>query len=226
MPIKPIIAASILSADFAHLGDKIRELTDAGVKMLHLDIMDSIFVPNMTFGPPVVASLRKTTDLFFDVHLMVNDPMHLIDAFIDAGADSITIHYESCNNPKAVLSYLKSKHVRAGLAVSPETPVEVIFPVISQIDLALIMTVRPGKSNQSFMADMVPKIRKLKKASLDKNPDLMIQVDGGIKPATIGETSAAGANVFVVGSALCDTKHPRTVMTGLKEGIKTHPCQI
>lgn len=226
MPIKPIIAASILSADFAHLGDKIRELTDAGVKMLHLDIMDSIFVPNMTFGPPVVASLRKTTDLFFDVHLMVNDPMHLIDAFIDAGADSITIHYESCNNPKAVLSYLKSKHVRAGLAVSPETPVEVIFPVISQIDLALIMTVRPGKSNQSFMADMVPKIRKLKKVSLDKNPDLMIQVDGGIKPATIGETSAAGANVFVVGSALCDTKHPRTVMTGLKEGIKTHPCQI
>ncbi|MBQ7728690.1 MAG: ribulose-phosphate 3-epimerase [Clostridia bacterium] len=226
MPIKPIIAASILSADFAHLGDKIRELTDAGVKMLHLDIMDSIFVPNMTFGPPVVASLRKTTDLFFDVHLMVNDPMHLIDAFIDAGADSITIHYESCNNPKAVLSYLKSKHVRAGLAVSPETPVEVIFPVISQIDLALIMTVRPGKSNQSFMADMVPKIRKLKKASLDKNPDLMIQVDGGIKPATIGETSAAGANVFVVGSALCDTKHPRSVMTGLKEGIKTHPCQI
>ena len=208
MPIKPIIAASILSADFAHLGDKIRELTDAGVKMLHLDIMDSIFVPNMTFGPPVVASLRKTTDLFFDVHLMVNDPMHLIDAFIDAGADSITIHYESCNNPKAVLSYLKSKHVRAGLAVSPETPVEVIFPVISQIDLALIMTVRPGKSTQSFMADMVPKIRKLKKASLDKNPDLMIQVDGGIKPATIGETSAAGANVFVVGSALCDTKHP------------------
>ena len=223
MPNNLFIAPSILSADFAHLGDKIHELTQLGVRMLHLDIMDGLFVPNFTFGPVVVASLRKSSDLFFDVHLMVNDPMHLIDAFIDAGADCITIHYESCNNPKAVLSYIRSKHVKAGLAVSPETPAEVMIPVLSQIDLALIMTVRPGRSNQAFMADMIPKVRKIKRASLERNPDLMIEVDGGIKPATIGSVSSAGANVFVVGSALIDTKHPRTVMSGLKEGIKNNP---
>ena len=223
MAIKPIIAASVLSANLAHLGDKVAELTDLGVKMLHLDIMDGAFVPNLTFGPPVVAALRKESSLFFDVHLMINNPMNLVDAFIKAGADSITIHYESCNNPRAVLDYLRSMHVPCGLAVSPETPAEAILPVIDRIDLALVMTVHPGKGGQAFMPAMMSKVRKIKTASLTRNPELMIQVDGGINPTTVGEASAAGANVFVVGSALCDSKRPKSVMAGLKDGIRNHP---
>ena len=170
---------------------------------------------NVAMTVPVVASLsRRYPD----------------DKFIVAGKKELGAMFAQMPNvefyevnPRAVLDYLRSMHVPCGLAISPETPAEAILPVIDRIDLALVMTVHPGKSGQAFMPAMMAKVRKIKAASLTRNPELMIQVDGGINPATVGEASAAGANVFVVGSALCDSKRPKSVLTGLKEGIRNHP---
>ncbi|MBQ9416436.1 MAG: ribulose-phosphate 3-epimerase [Clostridia bacterium] len=213
------VASSILTADFAHLGAEVDRVSQLGIKILHLDVMDGAFVPNLSFGPPVIASLRKRTNLFFDVHLMVYEPMRIIDSCIKAGADNITIHYESCNNPRAVLSYIRSKHVNAGIAISPETPVEVLLPVLDQVNLALVMTVHPGRGGQPFMAGMMEKVERLRAAKEARKLNLDIEVDGGVNPQTAEIAHQAGANLFVVGSAITNSKKPKAVLTQIEKAI-------
>ena len=153
------IAPSLLAADFANLQSEVKRITEAGANYLHLDVLDGAFVPNLSFGAPVIAALRNQSNLIFDVHLMINDPIRYIDDFVKAGADIITIHVESCNDPLRVLRAIHEKEVRAAIALSPATPVERILPYLSEVDMVLVMTVVPGFGGQAFMPDQLQKVR-------------------------------------------------------------------
>lgn len=194
------ISPSILACDFSRMGEELKAIEQAGAHMAHLDIMDGHFVPNITIGPAVVKGLRKCCGLPFDVHLMLTEPHKYIDAFADAGADIITFHAECSSDIEKTLGLIKRRGIKAGLVLKPATPPEALLPFIKKLDMLLVMTVEPGFGGQSFMPDMLPKIKKLReycgKAGL--NPD--IQVDGGIDRATAPRVTDAGANVLVAGS--------------------------
>lgn len=192
------IAPSILSADFSKLGQEITEVIKAGADWIHVDVMDGQFVPNLTIGAPVVKSLRKITDLTFDVHLMIEKPENLIQDFIDAGADIITIHIESTDKAKEIFETLKKANVKCGITLRPKTSLEDILPYIETIDLVLVMTVEPGFGGQAFMSDQVKKITELKKIRKEKNLDFLIEVDGGVNEQTVHE--CLEADVLVAGS--------------------------
>lgn len=197
------ISPSILSADYGNLETELRRITAAGADMVHIDVMDGHFVPNITLGAPIVKCLRHATDLPFDVHLMIAEPQKYIPDFLSAGADSITFHTESDGDVGETIDLILQSGKKAALAVKPATPIETVYPYLDKISMVLVMTVEPGFGGQSFMADMMPKITALREECARRGIENMdVQVDGGIAANTIGIAAKAGANVFVSGSAL------------------------
>lgn len=192
----------------------------AGVPMLHIDIMDGHFVPNLSLGLPVVASLRKRTDLIFDVHLMVSDPLTYAPRFADAGADMIVFHVESDCDPRAVIDQIRQKGKRCGISVKPNTPAEAVFPYLELLDMVLVMTVEPGFGGQRFMEAMCPKIEALRLESTRRGLHLDIEVDGGIDASTVAQAARAGANIFVAGSALFGQPDYRAAVAELLQGAQ------
>ena len=197
-----LIAPSLLSCDFSRFGEEIARMDKAGADMMHLDIMDAHFVPNLTFGAPVIKFVRKYTEKPFDVHLMISEPLRYIDDFADAGADIITFHVESDSDIKETIEKIKSRGVKAGLVVKPNTPVETVFPYLEDLYMVLVMTVEPGFGGQSFMADMMPKVEALKARREELGLDFLIEADGGIADTTIATAAKAGVDVAVAGTAV------------------------
>jgi len=211
------IAPSILSADFARLGEEVRAVEAAGADWIHVDVMDGRFVPNITIGPDVVAALRKTTKLPIDVHLMIVEPEKYVDAFAAAGADGMTIHVEACTHLQRTLFHIRSLRKRAGVVMNPHTPEDSIRYVIGDVDLVLVMSVNPGFGGQSFLTSMLPKIRGVRKMIDDAGLSVDLQVDGGIRPDTIGPAAEAGARVFVAGNAVFREPDYKAAITALRK---------
>ncbi len=195
------IAPSILSADFNILGEQIAILKDCGITWLHYDVMDGVFVPQISFGQPVMKSIRPASDLYFDCHLMIVDPIRHIETFAASGSDSITFHVEAADDPAAVIREIRACGKKAGISVKPKTPFSAILPYMEDVDLVLVMTVEPGFGGQKYMADMEPKIAEVRSWITEHGLDTDVQVDGGIAAGTIARAAAAGANVLVAGSA-------------------------
>ena len=206
------VSPSILTCDFAHAADAVRFVADSGADMVHLDVMDGVFVPNLSFGPPVIAALRPHTDLFFDVHLMMQHPRRLLPAFAKAGADLINIHLECADPIRETLEDIRALGKQAAVTLKPATPAEAAFPYLEMVDMVLVMTVEPGFGGQSFMADMMPKVAALRQEIDRRGLSVAIQVDGGIGAATAPIAAAAGADVAVMGSAVFNAPDPRALV--------------
>ena len=202
------IAPSILASNFSKLNDEVISIENAGADFIHLDIMDGHFVPNLTFGPPIIKSLRNLTKLPFDVHLMVSNPDTLLDDYVNAGANIITVHVEACNHLARTLHCIKSKGCKAGVAINPHTDIQFIENVIEDLDLILIMTVNPGFSGQKFIRSMVKKISLAKE--IISSRDIFLEVDGGITKENSKEVIDAGANVLVAGTSVFKTNQKTT----------------
>jgi ribulose-phosphate 3-epimerase len=219
----PAILPSLLLCDFARLADEVAAVEQAGVAALHLDVMDGHFVPNLTYGAPIVAAVRSCTELPLDVHLMISKPGDYIEAFRDAGADSISIHIEAVPQPRAVIKQIRSLGAMAGLAINPGTSLSTVAPYLGDCDLLLVMSVEPGFGGQSFEAVALDKLRELRGMPAARH--LLLEVDGGVNEATIGRCAEAGATLFVVGSAIFRQSDYRQAVGRLLEraggGIQT-----
>jgi ribulose-phosphate 3-epimerase len=217
------IAPSILSADFSCLGEEINKVEKGGCDMLHVDVMDGRYVPNITIGPVVIASLREKSKLLFDVHLMIIEPEKYIEDFVRAGADLISVQAETCPHLDRTIHQIKELGAKACVALNPSTPLNVLDYVLHELDMVLIMTVNPGFGGQSFIPAMLPKIRDLRQKIRQTSSHAEIQVDGGINTDNIGTVAAAGAAIFVAGSAVFKHQQPGQAVIDLKKAAMTMP---
>jgi ribulose-phosphate 3-epimerase len=214
-----IIAPSILSADFSRLGEEIKAVVAAGADWIHLDVMDGHFVPNITIGPPVIKSLRKLTNLHFDVHLMITQPERYLEDFAEAGANTISVHSEVSPHLHRTLHEIRRLGCQAGVVLNPSTPPEHIEYVLEEADMVLLMTVNPGFGGQKFISAMIPKLIKLREA-IDRIPkDIAIEVDGGVNLHTIKTLAQAGADIFVAGSAIFETANYQETIPAMRDLI-------
>ncbi|ABO66407.1 ribulose-phosphate 3-epimerase [Geobacillus thermodenitrificans] len=211
------IAPSILSADFARLAEEIRSVEEGGADWIHVDVMDGHFVPNLTLGPPIVAAIRPVTKLPLDVHLMITDPDRYIPAFVEAGADLISVHVEACVHLHRTIHFIKEQSVKAGVVLNPHTPVDMIRHVIADVDLVLLMSVNPGFGGQAFIPAVVPKIREVARLANEQNKKIDIEVDGGVNAKTAPLCVEAGANVLVAGSAIYNNPDRAAAIRALRE---------
>ncbi|MBF4691677.1 ribulose-phosphate 3-epimerase [Fusibacter ferrireducens] len=214
------LAPSILSADFSRLLEHVKEVEAAGAEYLHVDVMDGHFVPNISFGAPILRSLKGKTNLFVDVHLMIENPDQYVKDFVDAGADLINVHIEACPHIHRTLQYIKSLGVKAGVTLNPGTPLVVLEEVLSYVDMVLLMSVNPGFGGQSYIEATTDKIFRLKTMIDDRGLDIDIQVDGGIKLDNVKTVVDAGANVIVAGSAIFNTDNINDTVLAFREAIK------
>lgn len=196
------LAPSILAADFSCLGDQIRALEQEKMEFLHIDVMDGMFVPSISFGMPLIASLRKITDLFFDVHLMVQEPIRYIEEFRKVGADGITVHYEACEDLEATLGAIRDSGAKAAVSICPETPVSVVEPYLTQVDMILVMGVHPGFGGQTLIPETLDKIRQLQKIREENQLRYFIEIDGGVYQENIAEVVTCGTDLVVAGTAV------------------------
>jgi len=218
------ISPSILSCDYSKMGEELLRMQKSGADWVHFDVMDGHFVPNITIGVPIVKSLRNVSDIFFDVHLMISEPLKYIDSFAKAGADLITFHIESDSDVKQTVEAIKAAGCKAAISIKPKTPASEVLPYIDIIDMVLVMTVEPGFGGQSFMADMMPKVRKIRNECNARGIDLEIQVDGGIDENNISEAAKAGANVFVSGNTIFSAQDSAQMITLLRQNAQQSYC--
>ena len=210
------ISPSILSCDYSKMGEEFKRMEECGADWLHIDVMDGHFVPNIKLGAPIVKCMRKCSSLVFDVHLMISDPKKYIPDFVKAGADIITFHIESDSPTEETIDLIRSLGCKAALSVKPKTPVEVVFPFLEKLSMVLVMTVEPGFGGQSFMADMLDKVKVLRAECKKRGLDTDIQVDGGINEQNAGLAVLSGANVLVAGSAVFGSKDANATIASLK----------
>ncbi len=210
------ISPSVLACDLARLADEVEDIKNSGADMVHLDVMDGAFVTNISFGLPVIESLRRHSDMVFDVHIMIENPETYASRFIDAGADILTFHYEAAKDPAALLDEIREKGAFAAISIKPKTPPEVLFDILDKCDMVLVMTVEPGYGGQAFMPEMLEKVRKLRAEADRRGLSLYIQVDGGINSENAPSVIAAGANVLVAGSSVFKATDRRAAIEALR----------
>lgn len=213
------IAPSILTADFGRLAEQIKEADEAGVDLIHLDVMDGTFVPNISFGPSIVAAVRKATTLELDVHLMVEEPERFVTAFAEAGADFITVHVEATRHPHRAVQLIKEHGKKAGLVLNPGTPLSAVKPLLAELDMVLLMSVNPGFGGQAYISGTTTRLKELRELRDAVNPGCLLEIDGGVKAGNIAMIAEAGADVVVVGSAIYNQNPVKENLAALHKEI-------